>query len=148
MMRSLDASGDVLRHSKEGDARAARCRVFEALDDFIAAGAIEWFSGERGDKLAAAKAFSRGRCFAERKDEAADAAARPTGMRVHGAHARGVCVRIEQGCVASARVIAAEQGCPPAPAAATDDGFAIEDGVIGPIVDQLRVEAHDLERSL
>ena len=45
-------------------------------------------------------------------------------------------------------MIAAEQGGAPAPAAASGDRTVLLDDEIGAIVDQLRVEAHHIERRL
>jgi hypothetical protein len=61
---------------------------------------------------------------------------------------RRVAGRIEQGRVASGRVVAAKQRRPPAPTAAARDLIAILDDEIGAVGDQLGVQAHDLVRGL
>jgi Spy/CpxP family protein refolding chaperone len=69
-------------------------------------------------------------------------------MGVHGADARRLAARVEGAGVAAGGMVAAEHGRAPAPAAAADDPTVVLDGEVGPVGDQLAVDAHDLERRL
>jgi hypothetical protein len=81
--------------------------------------------------------------LAQRQNEAANTATREPGVRVHGAHARRLGGRIQQGRVASGRMTAAVQRGPPAPSPAACDLTIDLDHEVRAIVDQLHVEPHD-----
>jgi hypothetical protein len=88
----------------------------------------------------------RGGLLAQAQHQASEAAAREGRARVHGAHPGGVASRIEQCCVAPCGVIAAEQGGAAAPSAAGRKRAVAFDHEIGAVVDQLGIQAHDVER--
>ena len=86
--------------------------------------------------------FARAACL---QDRGADASPGKFRIGVHGTNARGITRRIKTGVAAPLTVITAIKRRARAPTAAADKALAILNRQIGAVLNEPRIEAHNLE---
>ena len=125
---------------RDGNAGPA---VAEMFDRRVSCRRVEFGTRKRRHQFHIVKALGACRILAKRQDQPPDALPRESRIGIHRPDPRGFAGGIQKPRIAPLRLVAAEQGRTPAPAAAPGHRVALMHDEIGAIVDQLGVHPHD-----